>query len=220
MTSARLPLAVCLSFALIPLACGDDAGTPTDDDDAVSGVGTTVDLATTGDIFDGTTISEPTGVEETGVAETSTGPRNDSTGDPAGCAPSGTFTIGASSILDQFGHLLFLNLFVNGMAMDGTGMEEVTMTVRGDQIGFSVAARDMGSGSGHGGVMEVTGTLNRADCTFDVSGEVPFMSDGGDFGMVTASWVGTALVDSIRATFGMSGGNIPNGPIEFELELQ
>ncbi|MEM7156033.1 MAG: hypothetical protein AAF799_24485 [Myxococcota bacterium] len=218
MTRVRLPLVLCSTLLLVPLACGDDAGTPTDDDDAFGG--TTVSLPTTGDVV-GTTSGDSTGdPEDTDIPPGDSSGENDTSGGAGGCAGSGTVTVGASSILDQFGHLLFLNLFVNGMAMDGSGMEEVTMTVEGDQIGFSVAARDMGSGSGHGGVSEVSGTLNRADCTFDVSGEVPFMSDNGDFGMVTSAWTGTAIVDSIRATFSLSGGNIPSGPIEFEVELQ
>lgn len=65
----------------------------------------------------------------------------------------------------------------------------------------------------------VMGDLDPTDCSFDITGEVPFVSDQGDFGMVSAHWVGTARADGVTVACSLSDGGIPMGPITFDLDI-
>ena len=144
---------------------------------------------------------------------------DDTTSGSTSCAASGSYTVPVSGILDPFSHLAFLLLWFNQAAMDSSGMEEVNVTIDGMNVSMSVSARDMGSGSGHAGVPEVSGTIDESDCSFSISGEVPYSSDMGDFGMVTVDWTGVADPDAIVMTCSLSGGGIPSGPIEYMLDF-
>lgn len=211
----RLGFGVVTVCALGLAACGDDSGGDPANDSTSTGpeLNTTEVEEPTEGSFDSTGTGDPPSTEE-GTTES----MDTTTGDPGGCAAPGTFTVAPTSTDDPFGHLPFLLMFFNADTSDATGMEEVTVTVDDSTISMQVSARDMGSGSGHGGLPMVSGTLND-DCSFDIMGDVPYMSDSGDFGTIVAQWTGVAATDGITVAMSMSGGNIPSGPITFDLSL-
>lgn len=217
MRSRTLALGSCVLLGL--LGCpGDDSGPATTNSSPTSSTGdfTSTEAPDTGIDTD---VPETGGPPATSTTSTTSAGPQDSSGGGGACTAGGTAMTSPTMVNDDFGHLLFLWLFASADTMDATGTEEVVVTNEGGNIGLSVMARDMGSGSGHAGVPVVMGTIDEADCSFDVSAEVPYSSDTGDFGMVTAQWTGTATASAVSVTLSLSGGGIPNGPIEYALDF-
>jgi len=218
MKLARLHLLICTCVGLV--GCADDGGPA--EDPVVTAMGSTGTTGTDPAVTGSSDIGEPTPADDTaGTPGTdgSSGPGDPTTGGAATCGASGAFTVAPAGVTDRFGHLPFLMLFFNATSMDGSGMEEVSISNDGGQIGFSISPREIGSGNGHGGVGMVMGDIDPADCSFDITGQVPFVSDQGDFGMVSAHWVGTATPDAVTVACSLADGGIPMGPITFDLDI-
>ena len=205
---------------LVASGCpGDDATTTTTNATPTSSTG---DLGTT-EAFDTEETEGPpattTDTPETSGTGTTGNGGMDSTGTPSGCAGPGSASTIPSMVDDMFGHLLFLWLFGDPDAMDASQPEEIVVTNDGTNIGFAITARDAGSGSGHMGLAEVSGPIDPNDCSFDITGTVPYASDTGDFGDVTVQWTGVAAPAAISVNLSLSGGGIPSGPIIFGLDF-
>lgn len=115
---------------------------------------------------------------------------------------------------DLYGHFPFLKLFYAPDAPEETTDEYFEVAIVGGSITITVVPRDSGSGEGHAGLADLTGTID-AECNIAIDVQAPFASDTGPFGDISVVIAGTP--DAMEMT--LQGGGIPSGPITYAFTM-
>jgi hypothetical protein len=230
--STTLPRALARAGFLTVLAIGtggggcpspSGGGSTSLDTDTASG-STTEGSGELGSGGPGSAGSATTESDASGTTGSASGP--DSGSDSGGaeeCLPPGTFTVRLVSINDPFGHFAFLKLWFAPGDPAPVIDEIFTIDYSDDGTGtLTVEPRASGTGEGHGSIVGLS--LVHAACRFTAEEQASnFSSDAGDWPNVMVQILDIDMrLDTAEpriATMHMEGGGIPNGPIEYEIEL-